>query len=72
MMYILYMTELSLCDICNMAIAMVINFLSYFPFFSSFFFLLFPSSLLLTVKMFLCGVIFFCFSNKKFSKMNEK
>ena len=71
MIYILYMTELSLCDICTMAIAMVINFLSYFPFFSSFFFLLFPSSLLLTVEMFLCGVILF-FSNKKFSKMNEK
>ena len=65
MMYILYMTELSLCDICNMAIAMVINFLSYFPFFSSFFILLFPSSLLLTVEMFLYGVIFFFFFKQK-------
>ena len=58
---ILYMIELSLCDICNMAIAMVIDFLSCFPFFSSFF------CLLLTVEMFLCSVIFF-FQTKNFLK----
>ena len=51
------MIELSLCDICNMPIAILINFFYLFlfllPSFSFFFFLL------QTVEMFLCHAIFF-------------
>ena len=51
------MIEFSICDICNMTIAIFINFLFLFSFF-----------FLLTVEMF-CVISFF---KKNISKMKEK
>ena len=61
------MIELSICDICNMPIAILINFLFLF---SVYFFLLFLSSFSFfsLLKFFMsCNVLL-----KKYSKMKEK
>ena len=62
------MIELSICDICNMLITILINLLFIFSFF---FFLLFLSSFsfLVTAEMF---CVMLSFLKKKYSKMKEK
>ena len=62
------MTELSTCDICNMPIAILINFLFLFSFF---FFLLFHSSFTF-FSLLKCFVTCNLFFKKKYSKMKEK
>ena len=62
------MIELNICEICNMPIAILINFLFLFSFF--FFFLLFLSSFSF-FSLLKCFVLCNLFL-KKYSKMKEK